>query len=216
MATRRSTRRRRREKRCCAAVVVVPVRRRSALVVAVAVVVVCWTVAWNLCSSGIGSLRARYYYDGSSSENNNDARLYPFREAEVEPEFAATTTTFSTFNATTTAKVSSSNAPRDFSYDEEGWRRHPPRIAILAGPHKTASGTLQTFFASIVGRGVSVLDDGSRRRRRRRKNKGTLIFSHLAEPDHRIISFPSSFFGFHERIDSRDRRSRLRPDGTLH
>jgi len=44
---------------------------------------------------------------------------------------------------------------RDFSYNHENWQR-PPRIVILAGPHKTASTTLQTFLVNIAGRTISV------------------------------------------------------------
>lgn len=39
----------------------------------------------------------------------------------------------------------------DFAYDRKRWEQKKPRIAILAGPHKTASTTLQTFFSSVAG-----------------------------------------------------------------
>ncbi len=38
-----------------------------------------------------------------------------------------------------------------FAYDRKTWEQKKPRIAILAGPHKTASTTLQTFFSSVAG-----------------------------------------------------------------
>ena len=44
----------------------------------------------------------------------------------------------------------------DFSYDRETWDKNRPRIAILAGPHKTASTTLQQFFVELAGLTVPV------------------------------------------------------------
>ena len=34
----------------------------------------------------------------------------------------------------------------DFTYHRERWKKNSPCIAVLAGPHKTASTTLQTFI----------------------------------------------------------------------
>jgi hypothetical protein len=48
----------------------------------------------------------------------------------------------------------------DFSYDHERWENNNngPRIVVMAGPHKTASTTLQDFFAMIAGSTISVGD----------------------------------------------------------
>lgn len=47
----------------------------------------------------------------------------------------------------------------DFSYDKERWEKNPPRIVLLAGPHKTASTTLQDFFEKLTGLSISVKDN---------------------------------------------------------
>ena len=39
----------------------------------------------------------------------------------------------------------------DFYYEREIWDRNSPRIALLAGPHKTASTTIQDFFVELTG-----------------------------------------------------------------
>eukprot|EP00533_Pseudo-nitzschia_delicatissima_P002480 CAMPEP_0116105024 /NCGR_PEP_ID=MMETSP0327-20121206/14789_1 /TAXON_ID=44447 /ORGANISM="Pseudo-nitzschia delicatissima, Strain B596" /LENGTH=504 /DNA_ID=CAMNT_0003597357 /DNA_START=146 /DNA_END=1660 /DNA_ORIENTATION=- len=44
----------------------------------------------------------------------------------------------------------------DFYYDREIWDRNSPRIALLAGPHKTASTTIQEFFVELTGLTVVV------------------------------------------------------------
>jgi hypothetical protein len=51
----------------------------------------------------------------------------------------------------------------DFSYDHERWENNNngPRIVVLAGPHKTASTTLQDFFANIAGSTISVVANHS-------------------------------------------------------
>ena len=45
--------------------------------------------------------------------------------------------------------------PGDFSYDRARWEQRVPRIAVLAGPHKTASTTLQAFVAGIAAAGAA-------------------------------------------------------------
>ena len=47
----------------------------------------------------------------------------------------------------------------DFSYDRERWEENRPRIGVLAGPHKTASTTLQAFFANIAGKAVHLTNE---------------------------------------------------------
>ena len=48
---------------------------------------------------------------------------------------------------------------QDFGYDRERWEASGgPRIVILAGPHKTASTTIQDFFSHINGWTISVSD----------------------------------------------------------
>ena len=47
----------------------------------------------------------------------------------------------------------------DFSYDKERWEKNHPRIVVLAGPHKTASTTLQDFFQKLTGFSISVEND---------------------------------------------------------
>lgn len=44
----------------------------------------------------------------------------------------------------------------DFYYDREKWDKNSPRIALLAGPHKTASTTIQNFFVKLTGLTVPV------------------------------------------------------------
>ncbi len=44
----------------------------------------------------------------------------------------------------------------NFDYDRDTWDQHSPRIAILAGPHKTASTTIQKFFVGLTGQTVLV------------------------------------------------------------
>ena len=51
------------------------------------------------------------------------------------------------------------NRKHDFSYDKEQWEKNPPRIVVLAGPHKTASTTLQNFFEKLTGASISVKDN---------------------------------------------------------
>jgi len=49
---------------------------------------------------------------------------------------------------------------QDFSYNKAQWDQ--PRIAILSGPHKTASTTIQTFFSDICGSTTYLYDETSR------------------------------------------------------
>ena len=44
----------------------------------------------------------------------------------------------------------------DFAYDRERWERNSARFVVLAGPHKTASSTLQAFFYQIACQRVNV------------------------------------------------------------
>mmetsp|Transcript_11658 Transcript_11658/g.24028 ORF Transcript_11658/g.24028 Transcript_11658/m.24028 type:complete len:509 (-) Transcript_11658:69-1595(-) len=48
----------------------------------------------------------------------------------------------------------------DFTYDLQKWGQGP-RIAVLAGPHKTASTTLQSFFSNIIGSVVRLTNETS-------------------------------------------------------
>lgn len=48
---------------------------------------------------------------------------------------------------------------QDFTYDKKRWEKNSPRIAVLAGPHKTASTTLQEFFSKIVGSAVHLTNE---------------------------------------------------------
>ena len=46
-----------------------------------------------------------------------------------------------------------------FAYDVDRWNRHKPKIVILAGPHKTASTSLQDFSVQLAGQSISLDDD---------------------------------------------------------
>jgi len=53
----------------------------------------------------------------------------------------------------------------NFSYDHERWEKsnngNGPRIVVMCGPHKTASSTMQAFFARIAGQTISVVNDNN-------------------------------------------------------
>ena len=69
------------------------------------------------------------------------------------------------------APVADRGYRHDFSYDRGRWDARSPRIAVLAGPHRTASSALRTFFAGQVGTTVALspetteLSDAERERR---------------------------------------------------
>jgi hypothetical protein len=48
------------------------------------------------------------------------------------------------------------NYKHDFSYDRERWNANPPRIVVLAGPHKAASTNIQDVLAITLGTTLSV------------------------------------------------------------
>jgi len=48
-----------------------------------------------------------------------------------------------------------------FTYDRERWDEISPKIAILLGPHKTGSSTVQVFMSTIAGVTVPVLVNGN-------------------------------------------------------
>eukprot|EP00533_Pseudo-nitzschia_delicatissima_P002198 CAMPEP_0116096150 /NCGR_PEP_ID=MMETSP0327-20121206/10035_1 /TAXON_ID=44447 /ORGANISM="Pseudo-nitzschia delicatissima, Strain B596" /LENGTH=492 /DNA_ID=CAMNT_0003587849 /DNA_START=93 /DNA_END=1571 /DNA_ORIENTATION=+ len=63
-------------------------------------------------------------------------------------------------NNETTPDKQTKKHKHDFTYDQQKWGQSP-RIAVLAGPHKTASTTLQSFFSKIVGSAVRLTNETS-------------------------------------------------------
>jgi len=98
-----------------------------------------WTI--HLASDwSEGFSNNKYYYD---SEKGGDDKIALVTNAGA---------------ADTTKQYNNNINYTDFSYDLNAWHT-PPRIVILAGPHKAASTTLQKFVSKLAGATTSLMRD---------------------------------------------------------
>ena len=58
---------------------------------------------------------------------------------------------------------------KEISYggDDDSWDRHNPKVVILAGPHKTASTTLQNFMVDLAGQKVDLYGTNTKKKNKR-------------------------------------------------
>lgn len=88
----------------------------------------------------------------------------------------------------TTPSVTENNYKHDFTYDHELWEQKIPRIVVMAGPHKTASTTLQTFAVEIAGLEIKL--ENSRRNLKKRKRSRKRVKGRRPHPSITNWVFP--------------------------
>mmetsp|Transcript_35004 Transcript_35004/g.68922 ORF Transcript_35004/g.68922 Transcript_35004/m.68922 type:complete len:523 (-) Transcript_35004:52-1620(-) len=104
------------------------------------------------------------------------------------------------------AKAAKQQQHHDFAYDRERWERHSPRFVLLAGPHKTASSTLQSFFSDIAHSTVSVSNTNVTKLR-------TFVTPHPAVTDW-VWPVPVEGDCFYKNISSSERESFFLKSGS--
>mmetsp|Transcript_17272 Transcript_17272/g.43100 ORF Transcript_17272/g.43100 Transcript_17272/m.43100 type:complete len:476 (-) Transcript_17272:1052-2479(-) len=82
----------------------------------------------------------------------------------------------------------------NFDYDRESWEKNSPRIAVLVGPHKSGSTTIQTFFDALCH--LKVHPDGRKPKIRPRYTESEWVWpkgEHTGDKSDSILSHYVTF-----------------------